>query len=167
MDFTAADRCHLETALQLAEEAAIHREVPVGAVVVEAEEVIGRGANRQIAECDPTAHAEIVALREAARRRGNHRLPGATLYVTLEPCLMCYGAAVHARLARIVYGCPDPKGGAVSGGTHGSHKGLNHDLELIGGLEAERAGALLVEFFRTRRGTEVVVTGPTRNRIGG
>ena len=139
-------------ALALAARAAAAGEVPVGAVVVRDGEVIGQGFNRPITSRDPTAHAEIVALRAAAQRLGNYRLPGCELYVTLEPCAMCVGAMVHARLARIVYGAADPKTGAC-----GSIVDLpaiaswNHHGAFEGGLLAEECGALLKRFFAAKR----------------
>ena len=142
----------MREALGLAGEAAKAGEVPVGAVVVQDGEIIGRGYNRPITSKDPTAHAEIVALREAAQALGNYRLPGCELYVTLEPCAMCVGAMVHARIARIVYGTADPKTGAC-----GSIVDLpalatfNHHGSFEGGLLAEECGALLKRFFAERR----------------
>jgi tRNA(adenine34) deaminase len=139
-------------ALALAGEAAAAGEVPVGAVVVRDGEVIGRGYNQPIGSHDPTAHAEIVALREAAARLGNYRLPGCELFVTLEPCSMCVGAMVHARLARVVFGARDPKTGAC-----GSIVDLpaiahwNHHGRFEGGMLAEECGAVLRRFFAERR----------------
>jgi tRNA(adenine34) deaminase len=139
-------------ALALAEEAARAGEVPVGAVVVKEGRVIGRGYNRPISSADPTAHAEIVALREAAQALGNYRLPGCSLFVTLEPCAMCVGAMVHARLARIVYGARDPKTGAC-----GSIVDLpalaswNHHGRFDGGVLAAECGEVLRRFFAERR----------------
>lgn len=128
-------------------------EVPVGAIVVDADgNVIGRGHNRVIADSDPTAHAEIVALREAARAVGNYRLPGASLYVTLEPCVMCVGAMLHARLARIVYGAADPKTGACGSVLDvGALRQLNHHTSITTGVMADPCGDLLRRFFRERR----------------
>ena len=126
-------------ALREAEEAAAAGEVPVGAVVVAGGTVVGRGRNQVIAAVDPTAHAEVQALRAAARHLGNYRLGGATLYVTVEPCLMCAGAAIHARLARVVYGCADPKAGALGDGRLVALGRLNHRLEVTAGVEADRA----------------------------
>ena len=128
-------------------------EVPVGAVVVVDDVIVGQAHNAPIALVDPTAHAEVLALREAARKVGNYRLPGATLYATLEPCAMCCGAAIQARLARVVYGAPDPKAGAVES----RHRllddaGLNHRVEAVGGVLSVECGALLKEFFESRRG---------------
>lgn len=127
-------------------------EVPVGAVVVLDGAIVARAHNAPIALADPTAHAEILALREAGRKTGNYRLPGATLYVTVEPCAMCCGAALHARVARVVYGAADPKAGAVES----LHRLLddarvNHRVAATGGVRAAEAAALLREFFETKR----------------
>jgi len=140
-------------ALELAERAAAEGEVPVGAVVVLDDKVIGEGWNRPISSDDPTAHAEIVALRAAAQAMGNYRLPKTTLYVTLEPCVMCAGAMVHARVARLVFGAFDPKAGAAGSvfDILGSER-LNHRVAVEGGLLAEECGARLQAFFRERRG---------------
>src|SRR5205085_8879697 len=146
------DSAFMQAALGLAGEAAALGEVPVGAVVVKDGEIIGRGYNRPISSADPTAHAEIVALREASSKLGNYRLPGCELYVTLEPCAMCVGAMVHARIARIVYGATDPKTGAC-----GSIADLpaiahwNHHGVFSGGVLAEECGAVLRRFFADRR----------------
>ncbi len=143
----------MREALELATDAAKRGEVPVGAVVVKDGEVIGRGSNRPIGTSDPTAHAEIVALREAAHALGNYRLPGCELYVTLEPCAMCVGAMVHARLARVVYGACDPKTGAC--GSIMDLPGLavfNHHGAFEGGVLAEECGEVLKRFFAERRG---------------
>jgi len=140
-------------ALTLAQQAAQQEEVPVGAVIVRDNVVIGEGWNRPVTTSDPTAHAEVVALRDAATRIGNYRLTGATLYVTLEPCLMCAGAMVHARIGRLVFGACDPKRGAINSTTHAFEtQGLNHRVELEGGVLAEESAALLQGFFRVRRG---------------
>lgn len=142
----------MREALALAAEAARAGEVPVGAVVVRDGRIIGRGYNRPITSSDPTAHAEIVALREAAASERNYRLPGCELYVTLEPCAMCVGAMVHARIARIVYGAPDPKTGAC--GSIVDLPGLatfNHHGRFEGGLLADECGRILREFFAERR----------------
>jgi tRNA(adenine34) deaminase len=127
-------------------------EVPVGAVVVLAGRIIGRGHNAPIALNDPTAHAEILALRDAARQIGNYRLVGATLYVTVEPCLMCMGALVHARIHRLVFGCSDPKSGAAGSlyDVAGDAR-LNHRLEVTAGVGAEESRTLLQGFFHSRR----------------
>lgn len=142
----------MREALALAAEAAAAGEVPVGAVVVKDGEIVGRGFNRPISSADPTAHAEIVALREACVRLANYRLPGCQLYVTLEPCAMCVGALVHARLARVVFGARDPKTGAC--GSIVDLPGLatfNHHGRFEGGLLAEESAALLKRFFAERR----------------
>lgn len=150
-DFTETDHRHMAIALRLAERAAERREVPVGAVLVAGDDVLGRGENAMIRRSDPTAHAEIVALRRAGARLGNYRLAGTTLYVTVEPCLMCAAAAVHARVERVVYGCRDPKIGSLASGQLARLPGLNHRFEVAGGLEEARSRTLLVEFFRERR----------------
>ena len=142
----------MERALRLARAAARRGEVPVGAGVVEAGRVIGAGSNRPIAASDPTAHAEIVALRRAARSRRNYRLTGATLYVTLEPCLMCLGAMIHARIGRLVFGARDPRVGAVALTADRRASGLNHRFEVLGGVRREESARLLRAFFRARRG---------------
>ena len=151
--FSETDLAWMKHALDLAHRAEAEGEVPVGAVVVYKDGLLGEGWNRNIVLNDPTAHAEIVALREAGRRRGNHRLPGCVLYVTLEPCAMCVSAAIHARLDRIVFGAPDPKTGALGGAYSlpGIHH-HNHRLVCEGGLLAEEVGKLLRVFFRARRG---------------
>ncbi len=127
-------------------------EVPVGAVVVHDGQVIGTGFNQPISGVDPTAHAEIVAVRAAARAVGNYRLTGATLYVTVEPCLMCVGALVHARIGLLVYGAPEPKSGAIVS-TVCAHEspGLNHRLEVLGGVLETECRAIIQAFFRDRR----------------
>lgn len=141
-------------AIALAREAALLGEVPVGAVVVKDGEIVGRGFNRPISSADPTAHAEIQALRAAAARLGNYRLPGCDLYVTLEPCAMCSGAIMHARIARLVFGAPDPKTGACGSVVNLMGEGrLNHHCEVLGGVMAEECGALLRDFFAARRGS--------------
>ncbi|HET6265421.1 MAG TPA: tRNA adenosine(34) deaminase TadA [Usitatibacter sp.] len=143
---------YMREALALAGEAAAAGEVPVGAVVVRDGEIVGRGYNRPISSRDPTAHAEVIALRDAATRLENYRLPGCDLYVTLEPCAMCVGAMVHARIARVIFGATDPKTGAC-----GSIVDLpsiarwNHHGVFTGGLLAEECGAMLRRFFAERR----------------
>jgi tRNA(adenine34) deaminase len=129
-------------------------EVPVGAVVVVNGEPVGRGSNSPIARCDPTAHAELLALREAAARLGNYRLTGAVMYSTVEPCLMCLGAMLHARIGRLVFGAADPKVGATAklAGLQDLGAVFNHGLRIEGGLLAGEASALLLEFFDERRG---------------
>src|SRR6059036_2420589 len=140
-------------ALDEARRAAAEGEVPIGAVVALDDRVIGRGRNGPIAAMDPTAHAEILALRQAAREMKNYRLSGAVLYATVEPCAMCCGAALQARLARVVYGAPDPKAGAVESRYRLFADGrLNHRVEALGGVLGAECGALLKEFFGTKRG---------------
>lgn len=148
----AQDRDWMRRALALAQRAAAVGEVPVGAVVVQGGEVLGEGWNQPIGASDPTAHAEIVALRAAAARIGNYRLVDSTLYVTLEPCPMCAGAMVHARVARVVYGAADPRAGAAGTAFDLLRSPvLNHRAEVTGGILAEECGTLLREFFRIRR----------------
>ena len=143
----------MRRALALARRAEAEGEVPVGAVLVRGGDVIGEGWNRPIASADPTAHAEILALREAALRVGNYRLPGSTLYVTLEPCVMCAGAIIHARVERLVFGAADPKGGAAGSRFDllPSDQRFNHRTACDGGLLAEECAELLRGFFRRRR----------------
>jgi tRNA(adenine34) deaminase len=142
----------MREALALAAEAARAGEVPVGAVVVTGGRIIGRGYNRPISSADPTAHAEVVALREAAASERNYRLPGCELYVTLEPCAMCVGAMVHARIARVVFGATDPKTGAAGSVFDVlAEPKLNHRPEVAGGVLADEAAKLLREFFAQRR----------------
>jgi len=146
------DERFMRLALEAACEAERAGEVPVGAVLVADGEVIARGFNRTIADCDPTAHAEIVALRDAARALDNYRLTGTTLYVTIEPCAMCAGAILHARVARLVYGADDPKGGAVrTCFAVFDHPAVNHRVEVTAGLLAADCAALLQSFFASRR----------------
>ena len=143
----------MRTALAEARAALVANEVPVGAVVVVDGAIIGQAHNAPIALADPTAHAEVLALRDAARKLGNYRLPGATLYVTLEPCAMCCGAALHARVARVVYGALDPKAGAIVSRHLLLNDGRsNHRIETIGGVLESECGALLKAFFEARRG---------------
>jgi len=147
-----SDERFMGAALALAREAASLGEVPVGAVVVKDGEIVGRGFNQPIGGRDPTAHAEVMALRDAARRLGNYRLPGCTLYVTLEPCAMCIGAIFHARIARVVFGARDPKTGAAGSVIDlFAEERLNHHAEVVGGVLAAECGALLSEFFAARR----------------
>ena len=142
----------MQTALVLAGRAAASGEVPVGAVLVQGESLLAEGWNQPIAAHDPTAHAEVMTLRAAGQSLGNYRLADTTLYVTLEPCLMCVGAIVHARIARLVFGAHDPKSGAVTSCMHGFEvPGLNHRVESSGGVMADECGALLKQFFRDRR----------------
>jgi tRNA(adenine34) deaminase len=142
----------MEEALRCARRALESGEVPVGAVVVLDGAIVGRGWNRNLTDNDPTAHAEIVALREAGRNIGNHRLGGAELFVTIEPCAMCAGAAVHARVRRLVYGAHDPKAGAVHSILQVvNHPGLNHQMDIREGVLAGRSAEIVQEFFRKRR----------------
>jgi len=145
------DAKFMRQALAEARKAAAAGEVPVGAVVVQDGRVVARGGNRPIRTADPTAHAEIVVLRRAARRAGNYRLPDCDLYVTVEPCAMCLGAAVQARVRRIIYAAPDPKAGAVVSTMTFPFKSLNHRPGVTGGVLAGEAAALLRGFFRARR----------------
>lgn len=147
-----SDAQWMREALELARRAESEGEVPVGALVVRDGEALGRGWNRTVSLNDPTAHAEILALREAGAKAANYRLAGCTLYVTLEPCAMCVGAMIHARIERLVYGAHDPKTGAAGG--RFDLLGLpahNHRLEVEGGVLADECGALLQAFFRARR----------------
>lgn len=149
----AHDVDFMDQALVLARAAAAEDEVPVGAVVVHSGVVVGEGRNRPILDCDPTAHAEIVALRAAARSLENYRLEGATLYVTLEPCAMCIGAALNARIARVVFGAWDPKAGACGGAFDLPREPrLTHRIDVFGGVRNAQCGELLRAFFARRRG---------------
>jgi tRNA(adenine34) deaminase len=144
-DFMAA-------ALEQAREARRRDEVPIGAVVVLDGTIIGAGFNQPVGSADPTAHAEIVALRDAARRLGNYRLTGATLYVTVEPCLMCVGAMVHARIAALVYGAREPKAGAIESTQRAhEHAALNHRVQVTGGVLEDECRRVLQEFFKEKR----------------
>jgi tRNA(adenine34) deaminase len=146
------DDSWMQIALEQARLAAEAGEVPVGAVIIKNGDVIGLGHNRNLLDHDPTAHAEIVALRQAAARVGNHRLTGCEIFVTVEPCAMCAGAMVHARLARLVYGASDPKGGAVSSVMQViNHPSLNHQMEVVGGVLAVDCSGILRMFFQSRR----------------
>ena len=146
------DQDFMREALALAAQGAALGEVPVGAVLVQDGEIIGRGFNCPISGSDPSAHAEMVAVRAAARAVSNYRLPGSTLYVTLEPCSMCAGLTVHSRIARVVYGALEPKAGIVqSQGQFFSQGFLNHRVLFEGGVLGEECGAMLSEFFRMRR----------------
>jgi tRNA(adenine34) deaminase len=149
---TDVDRQFMQQALALAREAEAAGEVPIGAVVVAGGEVVGRGFNQSIGNQDPTAHAEVQALREAATAAANYRLPDATLYVTLEPCAMCAGAMVHARIARLVYGCSDPRAGAAGSVFEIARSAaLNHRVEVSSGVLEEECRDVLQAFFRARR----------------
>ncbi len=147
-----SDADYMQRALVLARAAAAQGEVPVGALVVRGGEIIGEGANRPIGQHDPSAHAEIEALRAAGRALGDYRLTGATLYVTLEPCIMCASAIVHARIDRVVFGAWDPKAGAAGSiADVFAIPQLNHRVDVFGGVLAEECATLLSEFFRARR----------------
>jgi tRNA(adenine34) deaminase len=142
----------MELALGEARMAAEAGEVPVGALVINNGEIIGRAGNRNLRDHDPTAHAEILALRQAAQHLGNHRLTGCTLYATIEPCAMCAGAIIHARIARLVYGAKDPKAGAAGSILHViNHPRLNHKMEVVSGVLDDRCSEILQDFFRRRR----------------
>ena len=150
--WSETDLAHMRAALAEAKAGAKSGEVPVGAVVVAGGEIIARGHNRSETDNDPSAHAEIVALREAARKTGNYRLADATLYVTLEPCAMCMGALVQARIERLVFGAYDPKAGAAGSAIDLSDSpSFNHRFEINGGVLAEECGAPLKAFFESRR----------------
>ena len=152
MSFTDYDQILMQRAIHLAHEAEKAGEVPVGAVIDLDGEIIGEGWNRPILDHDPTAHAEIRALQEAGRQLQNYRLVGATLYVTLEPCVMCMGAISHARIQRVVYGAPDPKRGAAGSALQlADAPFLNHRVEVEGGLFLDECSQLLLDFFRARR----------------
>jgi len=143
---------YMQLAIEQAQAAALLGEVPIGAVVVLDDRILAAARNRTITDCDPTAHAEIVALREAARKIKNHRLVGASLYVTVEPCAMCAGALVQARVARLVYGADEPKGGAVRTCMQVlDAPALNHRVEVVSGVMAEESVKLLQSFFSARR----------------
>ena len=147
-----ADESWMEQALAEAAQAEAAGEVPVGAIIVCDGRIVGRGANRNLTDSDPTAHAEVVTLRAAARTLGNHRLGDCAMFVTIEPCAMCAGALVHARLKRLVYGADDPKAGAVRSVLQVlNHPSLNHQMEVTSGVLADRCGELLQAFFRSRR----------------
>ena len=147
-----SDLGHMQAAIGEARIAGQAREVPVGAVVVVDDQIVARGINRTISDSDPSAHAEIVALRAAAQELGNHRLPGATLYVTLEPCTMCMGAIVQARIGRLVFGAYDPKAGAAGSAIDLTDSpAFNHRFEVNGGVLADDCGAILKSFFETKR----------------
>ncbi|GFM71848.1 tRNA adenosine(34) deaminase TadA [Pseudomonas capsici] len=146
------DQDFMREALALAAQGALLGEVPVGAVLVQDGQIIGRGYNCPISGSDPSAHAEMVAIRDAARAVNNYRLPGSTLYVTLEPCSMCAGLIVHSRVARVVYGALEPKAGVVqSQGQFFTQGFLNHRVLFEGGVLGEECGTMLSEFFRMRR----------------
>ena len=146
------DRQFMQQALDQAKLAAAAGEVPVGAVLVRDGQVISTGFNRPITNSDPSAHAEMMALRAAAQSESNYRLPGTTLYVTLEPCTMCAGAMLHARVGRVVFGAPDPKTGAAGSVLNVfSEKQINHQTQVQGGIMGEECGQVLRDFFKERR----------------
>jgi tRNA(adenine34) deaminase len=152
MSWSDDDQRFMREALAEAQVAATVNEVPVGAVVVKGGEIIGRGLNRPVQDSDPTAHAEVVAIRAAAAREKNYRLNGTTVYVTLEPCAMCLGAMLNARVSRVVFGAYDPKAGAAGSVVDlTDNRKLNHQLEVNGGLFEDKCGALLQKFFKSRR----------------
>ena len=143
---------YMHLAITQAQAAGLRGEVPVGALVVLEDRILAAAGNRTVTDCDPTAHAEIVALREAARKAGNHRLIGASLYVTVEPCAMCAGALVQARIARLIYGADEPKGGAIRTCLRVlDAPALNHRVEVVSGVLAEESVKLLQSFFSARR----------------
>jgi tRNA(adenine34) deaminase len=142
---------HMKEALGEAEKAKNRKEVPVGAVVVFEDKIVGRGYNSSIGQKDPSAHAEIVAIRSACKALGNYRLPGCDLYVTLEPCAMCLGAAVQARIQRVFFGAADPKSGAVFSVMSFPFNSLNHKIEIKGGILDRESAIILKTFFRNRR----------------
>ncbi|MFH2122596.1 MAG: tRNA adenosine(34) deaminase TadA [Pseudomonadota bacterium] len=156
----AVDLAFMQLALEQAKQAAARGEVPVGAVITHGETLLAAAANRPIAGNDPTAHAEILAIRAAAEKIGNYRLLDTTLYVTLEPCIMCMGAILHARIQRLVFGALDPKTGAAqSRYTIGGDGLLNHCLDIEGGLLGDESSRLLKDFFKERRGGKKVGEG--------
>ena len=145
----------MAAALEEARRALAANEVPIGAVVVLGGAIVGRGFNQPISSGDPTAHAEIVAIREAARHTGNYRLTGAVLCVTIEPCLMCVGALVHARIGTLVFGAAEPRSGALVSAVRGAElPGLNHRVEVLGGVEEAACRELMQAFFRERRSAQ-------------
>ena len=160
------DDYYMKMALEEAYRAEREEEVPVGAIIVKDDKVIARAYNQVIKRNDPTAHAEILALRQAALALRNYRLIDTTLYVTIEPCLMCGGALVQARIGRLVFGAFDPKMGAFGSLYNlAEDKRLNHRIRVKSGVLEEECCRLMKDFFRRRRGTEVAVTGSTRNRL--
>ena len=165
---TTRDEQFMQAALEQAQQAALHDEVPVGAVVVLNDEIIARASNQPITSCDPTAHAEVAALRAAAHVLGNYRLVECELFVTLEPCMMCAGAIVHSRVKRLVYGAIEPKAGVVSSNMELlSAEFLNHRLDIEGGVLAQQCGALISEFFQLRRAKKRQLRQATKPRNPG
>jgi tRNA(adenine34) deaminase len=162
-----SDELFMGEALRAAQRALEAGEVPVGAVVVCDGKIVGRGGNRNLTDSDPTAHAEIVALRDAGATISNHRLEGCELFATIEPCAMCAGALVHARLKRLVYGADDPKSGAIRSVMQVvNHPGLNHRMEVTAGVLAGRCAELLQSFFRLRREEKSWVVSPQSSGTG-
>ena len=160
------DDGYMELCLLEAEAARSRNEVPVGAVIVDASgTVIARAHNMTRSLNNPTAHAEVMAIEEASRKIGNFRLTGYTLFVSKEPCIMCAGAIVEARIGRLVFGCQDTRRGAFGSAMDVNTFPLNHRVEVCGGVLKDRSERLLKQFFQARRGTEVAITGPTRNRL--
>ena len=152
-DSSHTDEFYMAKALELAEQASAAGEVPVGALVVRDGIVIGEGFNQPISSCDPSAHAEIVALRDAANKIGNYRLTGCDLYVTIEPCIMCVGAMIHARIGRIIFGAPEPRAGAlVSQLQLMNNNHFNHRIDFSAGVLQQQCGDLMRGFFRRKRG---------------
>ena len=145
------DEFFMRQALVEAQKSLKREEVPVGAVLVSENEIISRAHNEPIAKNDPTAHAEMIAIRKAGSKKRNYRLPDCDLYVTLEPCPMCLGAAVHARIRRLVFGALDPKGGAVESVMKFPLERMNHRVEIVGGVLAEECGNILKDFFKIKR----------------
>jgi len=167
MEAQTLDEQMMRLAIAEARTAELEGEVPVGAIVVYNNEIIGRGQNRVLRDSDPTAHAEIVALRQAGLTLSNYRLTGCTLYVTLEPCAMCAGAILHARIARLVYAADDPKAGACGSVLSVmNHPQLNHRVEVAPGLLAEECGPMLSNFFLARRGKKPLGSHPTIEESG-
>jgi tRNA(adenine34) deaminase len=155
MSAAAPHEAFMRQALDLARRALHVGEVPIGALVVAEGQMVAEGFNQPIRSVDPTAHAEVVALRQAARLAGNYRLPGATLYVTLEPCLMCVGAIVNARVATVVYGASEPKWGALGSVLDARELRLNHRFEVIGGVLEAECRQVVVDFFKFRRAEDL------------
>ncbi len=152
MSWADTDTDFMRAAIAEAEKARDSGEIPVGAVLTLSGDIIGQGFNRTVQDCDPSAHAEVVAIRQAAKRSENYRLNGATIYVTLEPCAMCVGAMIQARVQRLVFGAYDPKAGAVGSVLDLSEsKELNHRVEVNGGLLEEECASILKAFFKTKR----------------
>lgn len=152
MGVATSDEAWMQSALLLAREAGEIGEVPVGAVVVADGDIVGRGYNQMVTTADPTAHAEIIALRQAARTLGNYRLPGSSLFVTIEPCTMCAGAMIHARIATLHFAAREPRAGAAGSSIDVfANPGLNHRVDVVPGLCEEEAARLMTEFFKARR----------------